>query len=378
MNHIFTIALYIGIIFTTTLLAFSSQRIVFCDGKSKVEKFYKLPFVLAMLIAWFFISFTNIGVDYDNYRYIVQQETWSTFSSIWSVESGFGLVCVLIKQVVGENEDLVLFVIKSITILFTFFTIYNLRKRIVVGYAVFAYMALVYLASFYLISLALALALVFMAMSYFIIKHKYLRTLLLLLVAAQIHHSVYLFIPAFFALFILEKSEKVSKFMRLYICIIYLMIGLFADPIYRFAQSTVPGFHYNNYSSNTFSGTGIMIFIRYIPLAMIIYQMYKYRISEEQKNRLFVFTISSLLFNVLSYHFLVIERMEFLFLSLYVLFIPEVLFDSGIIKYERGMRYKTRVWILYIVYLLFRAYLMFSERVTPASGLNMYQFFCPF
>jgi hypothetical protein len=378
MSHTITLALYIGIIVVTTVLGFVSQKMVTNDNGETTSLFRKTPFCAAILVAWLFIAFTKIGVDYNNYYYIIRQESWSTFTSIWSVESGFGLLCVVIKQIVGGNADQVIFILKTLTILFTFLAIYSVRNKIIVGYAVFAYMTLAYLPSFYLLSLAIAMSVVFMAMAYFMNRHKYIIPIILLIIAGQLHNAVYIFIPVFLALYFLERSKRASNLVKTLLFISYIAVGFFSGQIYSIAQRSIAGFHYNNYATNTFSGSGIMIIILYAPLAFLIYMMLKYDLTESQKNRIFIFSLSSLLFNVLSYRFIVIERMEFLLLSLYVLFIPEVLYSSGIIKHGVKVRYKSFTWIVFALYMLFRAYLVFSERTTMVSGMGEYEFFFPF
>ena len=99
MSQDLTILLYLGIMLSSTALAFASQRIRLVNGINTTVYFNKFLFSLSFIIACFFIAFTNIGVDYDNYYYIVRQESWQSFRSIFSVEPGFGLMCVLLKQI---------------------------------------------------------------------------------------------------------------------------------------------------------------------------------------------------------------------------------------------------------------------------------------
>lgn len=379
MSHNLTIIIYLSIIISSTALAFASQRIRYVDGIYTTVKFNKSIFLISFIIAWIFIAFTNIGVDYYNYYYIVRQESWQTFTSIFSVEPGFGLICVLLKQFVSTDAHVVLFILKTVSIILAFWGIYLTRNKVVVGYAVAAYMGLAYLPSFYLMSISIAMGVVFLAMGYYINKHKFFLPIILLIIAAQIHNAVYLFIPVVIALIVVEKAKNASNLIKALLILAYIAFGVFAGRIYNIAQTSISSFHYGNYGSNAFSGSGAMIIVLYVPLLLILYLFYKkYEISEIQRNRLFVFALSSLFFNVLSYQFTVVERMEFLLLSLYTCFIPEVLFSSGVIKHERGLKYKTLTGMLYIAYLVFRIYLTIDERTTVASGLSQYFFFNPF
>lgn len=380
MSQDLTILLYLGIMLSSTALAFASQRIRLVNGINTTVYFNKFLFSLSFIIACFFIAFTNIGVDYDNYYYIVRQESWQSFRSIFSVEPGFGLMCVLLKQFISTDAHVVLFIFKSLSILFAFWAIYLTRNRIVVGYAVAAYMGLAYLPSFYLMSMSLVVGIILVAMAYYAITRKYFLTFFLALIAAQLHNAVYLFIPTIMILFLLEKGKNLSTPIKAIVILAYIVFGVFAGQIFTIAQSSISSFHYSGYGNNVFSGSGVMIFCLYVPLFFLLYLIVdkKYKVSEIQRNGLFVFTLSSLFFNVLSYRFLVVERMEFLLLSLYIFFIPGVFFNSGVIRHGEKIVCKNMIEILYIVYLLFRSYLVFMERTTVASGLSQYFFFNPF
>lgn len=378
MSHSLTILLYIFIISCSTALAFSSQSIQTVNQKNVVKKFRKTPFILSGLIAWFFLAFTNIGVDYPNYYYIIEQESWGTFGSIATVEPGFGLLCVVIKQLISPDADVVILILKTIIIVLMFFSFYSLREKIVLGYAVAAFMLLAYLPSFYLISMMLATAIIYFCIACYIKNDKILLPLLLTILAAQIHNSAYLFLIVLIALFMLERIAQLTTLTKAGIVAAYSIAIIFSGKIYSFAGKVINGFHYSHYGNNDFSGSGLMVVVLYAPLALILYEIYKYNISSKQKNYLFVFVLSSLLFNILSYRFKVIERMEFYFLPLYILFIPNVLLDTNIIKFNRNNRYKSLVWIIYICYLLLRGFLVFKERTSIGSGMSEYSFFNPF
>lgn len=379
MSHTATLLLYIAIIVTSSSFGFFSQKLSLCEnGEVKEVKFFKRRFLLAALIPWFFIAFTKIGVDYINYYYIVRQESWSTFKTVLTVEPAFGLLCVLIKTIISDNPDIVIFILKTISLTLSFLSIYMIHEIISVGYAVLAFMMLAYLPSFYLISLALTMSIVFFAMSYYVKYHKYLIPLLLIVLGGLFHNAGFIFLPVFISLFIIEKAKKTSVIFKLLLTIVYAAAIFFAGNIYNLAQRSFSSFHYNNYGTNAFAGSGMMVLALYVPLVYLLYLLAKYDLKAEQKNRLFIFSLSSLLFNVLSYRFLVIERMEFLLLSLYVLFIPEILCSSGIIKLGKRKTTKSLTWIVFIIYLLFRSYLVISGRTTVESGMAYYSISSPF
>lgn len=380
MSNYSTLILYICIIIGSTVLAFASQKISWSSINNKYycARFSLILFFLSALVAWLFLAFTNIGVDYPNYIYIVRQETWETFSSIYSVEPGFGVLCLLLKFVCGSNSDAVLFFIKSFSVILYFICIFSLRKHISVGYAVFAYMALLYLPSFYLISMMFASSLIMVALTYAYLRKRYIFPMFLIIIAAQIHNSAYLFAAVFALMWIVNKSKKLSKLKKQMIVVGYFIAIVGAGSIYNTASRVISGFHYTRYASGSVGGSGIMIIILYAPLAYICYKLSRHNISNEDRNNIFIFSITSFMFNVLSYRFSVIERMEFYMIPLYCLYIPSVLFSSGVIKHEHKKRYISIEMLVYILYLLFRGYLVFSGRTTEAAGMANYSFFWPF
>lgn len=378
MGIVATKLLYLSIILICTCFAFRSQRIIASEGAIAKTRFKSVPFIISGLLAWVFLAFTNIGVDYNSYYMIAYRSSWETYNKIISVEPGFALLCATLKSIVGSNPDAVIFIMKSLQILLTFISIYMLKEKIDVGYAVFAFMTLVYLPSFYLISIVLAGSVVLFAMSLMIKRDKYLIPLLIIILAAQLHNAVYLFLPSYIAIWILNKNKNLSRIYRVLILVGYIGVSFFASQLFAYFQNNIAGFHYSNYELSSTGGSGLMVMVMYAPLAYLVFRMSQYDIATNTLNEIYVLSITSFLFNILSYQFRVIERMELIIAPLYVLLLPEVLFDSGVIKREGPRKNKTIVHIIYIAYMVFRAYLVFTSRTTVQSGMSQYHFFMPF
>ncbi len=378
MSHIATRILFLAIMLICTFFAFRSQRITIINGDDVVAKFHKPYLFLSCIIAWFFLAFTNIGVDYNSYYMIAYRSNWDTYNNIISVEPGFAILCTTIKNIVGNNPDAVIFFLKTIQIGLAFLSIYILREKIDVGYAVLAYMTLVYLPSFYLLSIVLAGSIVFVAIALVIKREKYIFPLLLILLAAQLHNAVYLFVPAYLAIWVLNRNKNLSRLYRYLILIAYIIISFSSSQIFGYFQNIISGFHYGNYKLTTISGSGLMVIIMYLPLVCIVYLLSKYNIDTDTMNEIFIFAITSFLFNILSYQFRVIERMELVLAPLYMLLFPKTLYSSGIIIRDGRTQSKTLVYVVYILYLAFRAYLVFTSRTTVQSGMSQYNFFMPF
>lgn len=383
MSYISTIVLYIFIFLISTLFAIASQRgIAFASDRKTgliVQKCKTnlLLFFLSFIIPWFFISFTNIGVDYKSYYDMAQILTWQTITKYSGLEVGFNFVLLLLKSISRSNLHIVLFLLKTITISSFFICFYCLRDKLRLGYSVLGYLMLIYLPSFFLLAQCLASAIVMVAVTLYIRKKKIVLPFIILLIATQIHNSCFLVLPCFVLIAILSKHKNYSIFALGALSLVYLFAVIFAKPIYSLAQRSIPGFHYNYYGSNDWNGSGLLVFVMYIPLIIIFLLLRKKRQERFLMVSLLAFILTSLFFRILSYIFVVIERVEFLLSFIYMVLIPIALFKT----YKNKNIYFNNLSITGFVigaYFMFRGILIFNDFVLPRTGLASYQFFNPF
>lgn len=376
MSRIKTQIFYIIIIAISSFLSFKSQVEINENGEKKI-KFRKIFFLLSFLISWFVISFTNIGSDYKNYYYIIDKLTWSNYNIFSSEEPGMNLVFLIIREIVN-NTDVTIFIIKTITIVIIFYTFYIMKEKLRVGYAVLSYLLLVYLSSFYLITIALAASIVYLAFDLNVYKDKKILPIILILIAAQLHNSAYIVLPMY-AILLFFHNNKQTKLKKALICIIYMITILLSSFIFEYFSTYVKGFHYNNYKTNNFSGTGVMIIFMYLPLLLLYCYIKRYNKNEKMNSAFFVFVLTSIMFKILSYRFRVIERMEYYILPLFSNIIPTIIFENNLDKVESNKKLTvTKIFLFFILYLIFRGTLVFLERTTSISGVGIYNFFNPF
>lgn len=376
MSRIQTQIFYIIIIAISSFFAFKSQIEIDEKGEKKI-RFRKIFFLLSFLISWFIISFTNIGSDYENYYYIIDRLTWSNYNIFSSEEPGMNLVFLIIREIV-HNTDVTIFIIKTVTIAIIFYTFYIIKENLKVGYAVLSYLLLVYLSSFYLITISLAASIVYLAIDLKVYKDKKILPIILILIAAQLHNSAYIVLPMYMMILIFYNNKQV-KLKKILICIIYIITILLSGFIFNYFSTSVKGFHYNNYGTNDFSGTGIMVIFMYLPLLLLYCYIKKYNKNEKMNSIFFVLALTSCMFKILSYRFRVIERMEYYILPLFSNIIPTIIFENNLDKVKDNKKLTvTRVFLFFILYLLFRGSLVFFERTTSISGVGIYNFFNPF
>lgn len=376
MSKIQTQVFYIVIIIVSSFFAFHSQVVAEEDGKKK-NKLKKISFLLSFLIPWFVIAFTNIGSDYKNYYYIIDRLTWSNYNIFSSEEPIMNVVFLVIRNIV-QNTDITIFMIKTITIMIVYYGFYLTKDKLKVGYAVLAYLLLVYLPSFYLLTIALAAAIVYLAFILRIYKNKKTIPILLILFAAQLHNSAYMIFPMYILMTIFMNNKQVTV-KRVLACIAYVSVVIFSSFIFEYFSSSISGFHYKGYGSNSYSGTGAMVFFTYIPLLLLYFFIIKYNKNIKMNSIFFVFVLTSIMFKVLSYKFRVIERMEYYILPLFCCIIPSILFENNLDRLKNGNRIViTRILFFFLAYLIFRGVLVFIERTTSSSGVGLYNFFNPF
>lgn len=371
MSPIMSKLLYISVILFSISFASYSQ-VNDSIGKKTIRK---IPFFLSFAIPWFVIAFTKIGVDYENYAYLIRIISPSNYL-IESSETLFNLIVLFLKTYISENPDVVIFILKTITLLLVYRAIYSLRTQVSIGFSVAAYMLLCYLPSFYLITIMLACAIVLNAIAIYYKSHKLIIPIGLVILAGLIHNSALVFLPVFIVLIYLNTQGRLTGLKKWIVLAAYAIAVLGSSWIFNYVSSFA-GFHYGNYASNAFNGSGVMIIIIYLPLMYVVHLYVTSDLETMKKNGIFVFALTSLVFNILSYRFRVIERMEFLLIPLYMIYFAGA-YRSSKIRTNYAMLTFSKKELLLLLYLLFRGVLVFTSRVTISSGLDQYLFFNPF
>lgn len=372
-----TKTLFFIVLIATLIFAYFSQStsVELCNEGLR-RKVRVVPFLLSMLLPWFMLAFTNIGADYPNYYQIINEVDINNYNSFFFVEPGFALLSALLKIVFSDNIDAVLFVFKSFSIVGVYVSIYLLKDRLRIFHSVFAYMLLLFLPSFYLISQAMAATIVLLSISfYFRNKSKWIP-LLLLLFGGLIHNSVYIFLP-FAVLCHFLVMTKLTKRKIVLTAFVFIVMTVGASSIYGYAVSNIPGFHYVNYGDNSFEGSGMFFIVKYLPLFYMAFMVGKYSLNQTNKVFIIVFILASAMFNLLSYQFRVIERMEFLLLGLYILFLPMFMADQQYLRFNKNACFSNMKLFFYL-YLCFLGYDVIRVRTSIAVDMSEYHFFNPF
>lgn len=376
-----TIFLYIFIFFSTTILMKKSQLLI--NGKVKYRKGY---FILAFFIHWFFLTFTNIGADYNNYIRIINNISAQNITK--ETEMGFNLVCFVLKTIT-HNNDITIFFIKTLTLILFYIAFRLLYEDVDIGICVLAFNLILYLQGFFILGMQLAIA--FLLLSGIQLKHKKnIRAIILLIIAGSIHASCWLFVPIYVLyLYFTFRTKKIKPFFIALICIIYGSIYLSAGQIMQWAINNISQFsQYSIYGFNsTNTNIGFMQIVYFIPIFYFCYIMYKKDNSYVLKNMTIIFSVTAFLFALLGYKIDVFARINKSFFVIYGVLIPALLWDRKnycsknmcINNNAFIFNYRSDV-IIWVTYLFIRGIDIFIDLglTTSSAAINPYSFFNPF
>ena len=159
------------IIIFAVLFAFVSQRNKVpynCESSGSISlryySFNKYLFCISfiLLAGWCFLSKTGDDMP----AYVLYYSTWSWSDLLdFSVEIGYKLLCIVLRFVI-KNPYIGLGLIKILCIALVFQSLYLLKDRLSLGFAVLAYVCILYVHSFHLLRIMIAVGLVFLGFSY--------------------------------------------------------------------------------------------------------------------------------------------------------------------------------------------------------------------
>lgn len=379
MNPIGTSILYIFVFALSTFFMYLAQKNVKSADGTKTQIFDVFWFLLAFVPLWIIMCFTNIGADYESYSYIIANARQIRQDN-GIVEWVFYSLCIILYDVF-RNAHIVIFIIKTVTLLLFFDALYMLRKESVLWLSLLAFCGLRFL-EFYLIQMQLSVA-IFMIAIIFLLKNRSLKFLLCYLLSALIHSSALIFLPIFLLFFVLKGQTRIfSRKSILSICIICLIILSAWLSISVYAIKYIPFFQqYAYYSLMTdYSGSGIAIYIYYIPI--IYFCIYIFKSSKywpQYINISIILTLFCFVFGILGYKIEVIGRLRAYALTLQMIIIPIYLYTRRRDISSKSLFNRRTENTLWLLFLLFQSSLFFIEKMTsPTSMVSEWRFDNPF
>lgn len=236
---------------------------------------FNLMVVLTALPMFIMITFTDSGVDY--YNYYDQIFLFGTkYTRDEYMEPLFFYSAKLITAITG-NIHFYLFLLKALTILIFFLTIYIVVDKINFFYSVFAYLAIVYPGSFYIIRQSFASVLLCCAFVLFTFKNQKKTAILLTAISVGFHYSTVFYLLGFFLYFFMHSESRQKTTIRIVVMLAVstmLLIVAFETPsVLSFFQSI----RYEAYilTEQDYEGSGLLQIIFFTPAFYFLYYLVK-------------------------------------------------------------------------------------------------------
>lgn len=282
-----------------------------------------------------------------------------SFSSMTdnTVEFGFRLLNLLIYHL-GENYYLLIFICGLITVYPVVFFVYKYSNRLNVGLTLFMYATLFYIQGFSLMRLYMASSIALFSMNSLIHK-KYKSSIIWLIIASLFHRSV----SVLFIVLILCLLKQVRVWIITLVLSIFLFIFIY---MHSFVVSFFSG-RYEIYKTQTVSDVGLAIFIKYIPLFILLWYVSRYNLEYIKVS--YYILILGFYIGILSYFIPIFGRMQAVFLP--IIFI--IGYCSRILK-ERAVITQKSIDFLFIIYgivqliVYIKAYYNFDD-IMPYSSI---------
>lgn len=315
--------------------------------------------LLSFIILLIFAAFRDVGADLQMYR-MIYSRSLNDWNSSEGMEPGYLLLNAVIRFS-GLNEFWGIGIISFISYFLIYKAIYDNRRIINVGLGVLAFTALYYLQSFNLIRIYLAAAFLLYTSKY-LFKLEYKKYAICILVTIAIHYSSCLMFVPLFLFYIFTKKRKIFYITFLATCIIIYFATSIIDSLPIFSR-------YERYVADGTKDTnvGFMHFFINVPIFLLYFYAHHKKIKSTYLSVLWVYSLMSLTFGVLSYKILMFGRSLVYFNILFILCIPYVL---NRLK-RRHDQFYMLIYSIYVIYLMFR-FIVYLYSYLASDGIMPY------
>lgn len=383
MSYFSTLILYVCIWLVTTLFGFCAQTKVVFPGGFIGLIFKPIPFFLTFFIHAAIICFTNIGADYESYCRMFNLVTVNNF--YLGEERLFYLLGLILKTICGDVEIAVFFV-KLLTLIVFYVSFFLVREQIRIGFSILAFNTLIFFNAFYLLSMQINIAFLTLSFAYILRKNKILCAITFF-IAINLHLSSVLLLPVYIMYFMVDFwKNEFPKWGIPFLIVMWAGVLIFAQRLGDFMMSNFAFF--DNYSSYSFvssyHGSGIMQYVFFVPLFVLIYILYTYTHDRTPKNIGVCFIVPAFFFALLGYKFEVLSRINDSFFGIYAFFVPAYLFRHEQTVFNKNSRFYAIDYsiecLLWICYLCLRCVFVIISKMSAESTslVSSYHFFNPF
>ncbi len=216
-----SVVLYVAVILTATAFAKLSMHFKL-DRKARgflrplepEGEPDRLLLALSFGVLFLLAAVSVSGTDYSNYR-----NNWfmkSTSFSFWDMVTGEWAYMLLNRAVYVFNQDFRVFIpiYTALTLGLVYWTLYDLRHRIDLAWAVLIFGAFYYLPMFNTKRICLAAAVLFFGLRY-LLQKKHVPYLICILVAGGVHRTALIFLAVFAVYWAIGRWPLLSRYYYL-------------------------------------------------------------------------------------------------------------------------------------------------------------------
>ncbi|MBQ0088671.1 MAG: EpsG family protein [Prevotellaceae bacterium] len=355
------------VLLLSTFLAKLAQPYGTSANGNLQSRIKKIPYIASFIVTWFFLAFTNIGSDYENYRTII--DTISFENPLYGdSELGFNYLCIIIKTIFNGNPDAVIFFLKTLTLAIIYVSLYKVADKISLPFSILAYISLYWLPSFYLFPIMLSGALCLASFVDWHLTGKKLRPLFFIILACFIHMSAFLIIPFFVVLYRLPSNNNYVRF-NFFFFIGALTLLFLSNFLISYMAANLTIFHYDTYNKGESIGTGLRVIVEYA-LLYVSYSFLNGKNTDRTfKELVFVFVTTNLIVSIAAYSFDVISRVQYLLMPMYLILFSKIM---------KTMKKSDISVVAISLVLLLNGFLTFQAEIYGEGYLLTYNFFNPF
>ena len=366
----FTIILYVSVLVVSSFFAFLSEKKVRMTNDSVnlvLRRNRKIYFFFSFIPLYILLILSACGADHFSYNNLFElADNFSVIFGYGGMELGFTLFLYIVR-LFTKNVDIFNAILAFVFLGLIYFTIYRLRTRLHVGWAVFCFVSIFFFQYMSLKRIYLAGAMVFFSTPYWL-KSQYGKVIICLIIAVSFHiSSIIAFIPFLFDRFLKIKIDTKK------VVFLFVVILIFLIQSRGFIASINFGERHADYGLNSTSSIGFLQLFYYLPLLFI----YDKAIKQDSSNRLYRISFLSLLcafgLGIFSYYFDMIGR-AFVIYMLPIVFFPTIFlysFSNRVLLSRNGYILRVLFIVLYCsvrLYFYFSSYLVLDQ-ISPYTTI---------
>lgn len=306
----------------------------------------------------------NVGTDTENYLYGFKLIKEAAFNEVFNVvryEPGYVLLVKFISLLV-DHEQVLLIVTSIIVLIGIFIFIYLNSPNVMLS--VFLYLALyLYFFSFNGVRQAIAMSIVVSGFHY-ILERKFLKYLLIIILASLFHQTSIIFIIFYFF-----YGIKVNLKNVFFILGVFSIMFFYLESIIKFAVSFFDGLSYL-LNTSLLSNSGGLLFpiINLAVLIFILYIKYQNKVEDRKLDLMIYIVLFGFLTSVLAIKIYILLRFVYYFFTYYIVAIPYA------ISFVKGK--KEKITLISLVTIFGSIYMLVRltngwHNVTPYNFFNL-------